>query len=82
MRSGEILPSAALCFARPEAALPSGEPACIMSSRFSFKKGIFLTVLRFPAAVNVAELLPLVVVVTLVAYSAAKGRPWLENATQ
>ena len=44
------------------------------------KKVIFLTVLHLPAVVNAAELLPLVVVVTLVAYSAAKGGPRPVNA--
>ena len=57
-------------------------PVCHVSSRFNLKKGIFLTILHLPAVVNAAELLPLVVVVTLVAYSAAKGGPRPVNAKQ
>ena len=41
---------------------------------FRFKKGIFLTGPITQSAVNAAELLPLVVRATLVAYIAAKNR--------
>ena len=68
----------------PGAVVPSLPPWPVRQgcSGTSLKNGIFLTILHLPAVVNAAELLPLVVVVTLVAYSAAKGGPRPVNAKQ